>query len=1071
MTSLGRLRPRAMASGLRRRLRAEQEASPTSSEPGHQLSAPEQVLVDSPLFDEDWYALQTGRRRDRLAAVRHYLRKGSEAGFTPHPLVVTSFLASQIDEEYLDGRDPFVVYLRRRMWRKRPHPLFEAGRYTKRHPEALERPWGPLGHYLEVGAAAGAQTSRALPPDEDGRCPDTTAWVRERAAEWRGRADKIVSTWSPTYRTRQAASFAPRVDELRSTARAAATDEPLVTVVVNAGFSEEHLAAAIRSVEAQSLDSWEMVVVDRRGTVDVGAIAAREAGRPVALVSTTHERLPDGIAEALAGARGRYVAYLEAGDTWMPDRLAVVVGLAEHEGVDLVADDMSATRLGGEMVYAFHGVPGGSVISRKTVALGRMLVRRSLLERVGPVDRTVHAGWEHDLVARLCTTSELRRVPFLGSHRDFPGRGDSLRLRPGLRPLVDQMGVESWLDVALNRRLVDWTSLEGQTQQAGVVSVVIPTYDDWAMTTDAVESVMAAAEEDGIPVDCLVWDNGCGAATAVVLDALTLRFPDVRVLHSPVNHGFALGNNLAVAHARGEVVVFLNNDTTVSAGWLPPLIGALQDDETLGAQSLLLYPSGSVQSAGVAFPSTGGIPHAYLQGFPLEDAAGVGSLRFSALTGAAMALRFSDVVALRGFDPLFTNGMEDIDLCHRLETLRAGSFRVLPEVPVVHHESRTPGRYNRYMENRNLYLDRWAGVLEPRDDVEKWAAVGLRVVDHEIQRAADWQQRRLLLPMPVLVRRERLEVQERPRQLRWAIKNPAPFGPEAERWGDTHFARSLASALRECGQQVVIDHRPEFHRSTSRHDDVALLLHGLAPFKPSPEQVSLAWVISHPEMLGRPEASAYDRVLVASRSWAERIGADWGIPTEPLLQATDPALFDPDCAVPDTGHPVLFVGSSRKVYRRIVEDSVEAGLPLSLYGGLWEGFVPQRFIKGTYLPNADLGAAYRSAGVVLNDHWDDMREHGFVSNRLFDAVASGARVITDEIDGLEELFGRSAQVYRTREDLVRLSSLRDPDEVFGDDDERRAVAERVRREHSFRARAERLVEIAHETRKQRGFTV
>ena len=248
------------------------------------------------------------------------------------------------------------------------------------------------------------------------------------------------------------------------------------------------------------------------------------------------------------------------------------------------------------------------------------------------------------------------------------------------------------------------------------------------------------------------------------------------------------------------------------------------------------------------------------------------------------------------------------------------------------------------------------------------------------------------------------------------------------------------------------------------------MLRGLAPFRPTPEQVSIAWVISHPEMLSRAEAASYDRVVAASVAWSADASERWSIPVEPLLQATDPELFNPDRGVPDTGHPVLFVGSSRKVYRQIVRDAVEAGLPISVYGNLWRSFIPKRLVKAKYLDNAELGAAYRTAGVVLNDHWTDMREQGFVSNRLFDAVGSGARVISDDVAGLDELFGRSVQVYRSVDDLVRLANLPDPDEVFGDDDERRAVAARVHAEHSFLARASRLVELAVEARKRRGFT-
>jgi spore maturation protein CgeB len=117
-------------------------------------------------------------------------------------------------------------------------------------------------------------------------------------------------------------------------------------------------------------------------------------------------------------------------------------------------------------------------------------------------------------------------------------------------------------------------------------------------------------------------------------------------------------------------------------------------------------------------------------------------------------------------------------------------------------------------------------------------------------------------------------------------------------------------------------------------------------------------------------------------------------------------------------------------------------------------------VAGRSLPNDELSAAYAAAGVVLNDHWDDMRAAGFVSNRLFDAVASGARVVTDDVASLDGLFGRSVQTYSGPEDLRRLVTLRDPDEVFGDAAARRAVAERVRREHSFLARVETLEGMA-----------
>jgi hypothetical protein len=465
----------------------------------------------------------------------------------------------------------------------------------------------------------------------------------------------------------------------------------------------------------------------------------------------------------------------------------------------------------------------------------------------------------------------------------------------------------------------------------------------------------------------------------------------------------------------------------------------------------------------VAFPTCGGLPHAFLQGFPPEDAHAVEGLRFQALTGAALALRYADAVRVRGFDPVFTNGMEDVDLCHRLARLREGHFRVVATAPVVHHESRTPGRYDKHVANPTVYLDRWQHVLEPRDDGALWATRGLRVVDHDIGPARHGVPPRLRIPRPVLVREGRLQVTE-PTRLRWAIKNAAPAGPGGDRWGDTHFAASLATALRDHGQEVVVDRKPEWDRATGRHDDVVLVLRGLVRLDPSPEQVSLLWVISHPDDVDAEEARGYDRVLAAGAPWAEQRARDWRRPVEPLLQATDPERFHPDAGTPGSGEPVLFVGNSRRMLRPVVRDALAAGLPLAVYGDLWSGLVPDEVVRGRSIANERLAAAYRSAGVVLNDHHDDMRTHGFVSNRLFDAVASGARVITDEVDGLAGLFGRSVQTYSSVEELRRLATLPDPDAMFGDEAARREAAERVRRDHSFSARAARLVEIAHEAR-------
>jgi GT2 family glycosyltransferase len=1029
------------------------------------------LLTKTPLFDVDWYAAAAGCEASRGAAVRHYLKKGHVLGLSPHPLFDPAYYASQLGDQATD-RAVFLVYLSRaRSAKASPHPLFDAPAYVKANPDARRHSHGILGHYVQEGAAAGASPNDWYVSDPEHEPGGLIDWVRARRAEWQARHDTAPClsssiSWEDPGLLREHPGDVPAGPP---------GADPLVSVVMVVAEDLSLVRDMVDSVRAQTLSEWELLVVHHHGTSEVAA-AIGEVGAEcrIQLVAQHAPGLSRALNDGIGLARGTYLAWMCGGDVWGPEYLSRAVGTLWREGSQAAHTAMAVRSPAGKggpkgsgggttTRFAADAATPERLAAGLRVDLSALVVTRSLAVEVGGFDESLPAAWDHDFVLKVAQKTPLRFIPVVGVTSDKKRRTrDAVLYRRLERPLVDHACVDSWHDVVLNRHTIDWGSLAARSTSQGTVSVVIPTHQDWRMTTRALQCVAEAAEGSHLTVETIVVDNGCGPETSVVLDSLPLRFPGVTVVHSPVNHGFALGNNLAVQHATGSVVVFLNNDTEVTAGWLEPLAAALEDREVLGAQSLLVYPTGTIQSAGVAFPSCGGVPHALLQGFPAEDAAGLETAAFSALTGAALAMRFSDVVALRGFDPLFRNGMEDVDLGLRMRRLRPGRFTVRPESVVVHHESKSHGRFTKALVNRRLLLDRWSNDM-PGDDVALWRHVGYDVVRHEVRDVLG-DDRRLAVPAPVLVRRPTVSVVEGSPSLRWAIKNPAPPDVSAEIWGDTHFARRLARALRGLGQQVVIDHRPEFERRTGQLDDVVLVLRGLAPYRPLYGQVNLGWLISHPEMLSRSEAESYDRLLAASVTWAERMSQQWGIRIDPLLQATDPEFFHPDRARPDTGQRVLFVGGSRKQLRPIVRDAVEQGLPLSVYGPGWEELIPSRYIKALSFPNEQLGAAYRSAGVVLNDHWEEMRVEGFISNRLFDAAAAGARVVTDDVSGLGDLFGRSVQVARDAADFVRLTSAPDLDAIFGNDEERRKVAARLHAEHSFDVRARQLLDVALEVR-------
>ena len=303
------------------------------------------------------------------------------------------------------------------------------------------------------------------------------------------------------------------------------------------------------------------------------------------------------------------------------------------------------------------------------------------------------------------------------------------------------------------------------------------------------------------------------------------------------------------------------------------------------------------------------------------------------------------------------------------------------------------------------------------------------------------------------------------RALRWSVVTAAPRPPAGDQWGDTVFARDLVAALERAGQRASVVFRGAAESEARERDDVVIVLRGLRRFTPrrvrQGRPLWMLWVISHPELVESGEPEGYDAVFAASAHWSR--AAEFDVPVTPLLQATDPERFRPDAGTPDSGPARLFVGSTRGEYRPSVRAAVEAGLALDIYGVGWDAYLPADRIAGDFLDPAALPAAYASASVVLNDHWADMAREGFLSNRLFDAAATGTRVVSDPAAGLADVFG---DVVRTAPDAAGLVEIlqADPDAVFADRAARLALAQEVARSHSFDARAAVLIERARALR-------
>jgi len=288
----------------------------------------------------------------------------------------------------------------------------------------------------------------------------------------------------------------------------------------------------------------------------------------------------------------------------------------------------------------------------------------------------------------------------------------------------------------------------------------------------------------------------------------------------------------------------------------------------------------------------------------------------------------------------------------------------------------------------------------------------------------------------------------------------------AERWGDTHFARALANELGRRGHRARIEVLAEWDAPDREPADVTIHLRGLWPYVPQPtDGLSVLWNISHPDLVTPAEGDAFDLVLTPSARHAEQLDRATATPVRLLEQATDPTVFFAEHD-PEHERELVFVGNSRGIFRPILRDLLAGSEPprdLAVWGQGWAGVLPAGVLAGQHLPNDRVRRAYASAALVLNDHWDDMRAMGIVSNRIFDALASGAVVVSDHLPALDERFGGAVATYRTPEDL-RATVER----LLADPAERAARAAAGRAEvlagHTFRHRVDALLRAVAEQR-------
>lgn len=503
---------------------------------------------------------------------------------------------------------------------------------------------------------------------------------------------------------------------LERSADTTAEREPLVSVIMPTYNRPEGLKRAIRSVIEQSFQDFEIVVVNDAGRV-VEEVIASFAGES----RITYIRHPrnKGLAAArntgIRAARGKYLAYLDDDDCFYPDHLETLVTFLETHPYSVAYSDayrLHQERVGDTYVDRGRDLPysfdfdADRFLYENYVPVLCFVHERACLDEVGLFDERLTTLEDWDLWIRLSRQYEFSHIPQVTCEFAWRHDGSTMtssripefwRMRefifdkyqafvegkPHVKAQQDQ--ARAWIQ---SQRVAHGLITETRARDSALVSIVLLGYNQLAFTKLCVESVLANSDH---PFELILVDNGSVDGTGEYFRALAAKDSRVKAILNPRNEGFAVGCNQGIAEAKGDYVLFLNNDTIVPRNWLSRMLAHFEARPARGGVGAVSNcVSGPQQLQKVPVPNHPDAREAILA-FGDEVAArkrGEG-FEFPRLVGFCLMVRRAVLDKIGGFDPRFGIGnYEDDDLCLRIRTAGFETW-VAADVYVHHFGSRT----------------------------------------------------------------------------------------------------------------------------------------------------------------------------------------------------------------------------------------------------------------------------------------------------------------------------------------------------------------------------------------------
>lgn len=516
--------------------------------------------------------------------------------------------------------------------------------------------------------------------------------------------------------------------------------EPLISIVIPLYNTPlQYLEELLASVTGQTYTNWQLCFADGSPNDAIKEFLEKKYKKETRI---TYKKLEKngGISEntnaGLKLARGEFIMLSDHDDVLELNALyEIVKAINSDSKPDIIYTDEDKVTMDGREYFDPHFKPdfNWDLFRSNNYICHIFVAARSIIEDIGEFRSEYDGAQDFDFILRCCEKAKsIYHIPKVLYHwRSHP---NSTAGNPASKMYAYENGrkaVEAHYERMHLKAEVTMTPYWGRyrtrllVEGAPLVSIIIPNKDHIDDLDRCLRSVYEKSTYQNFEV-IVVENNSTEKETFAYYVQAEQARKNLKVLYWKKHFNYAAINNFGVKHARGEYLLFLNNDVEViTPGWIEEMLGYCQRSDVGAVGAKLYYPNDTVQHAGVVIGmgADGAAGHVFY---------GVGRNLFtyggranstqdiSAVTAACMMVKKSVHDEIRGFDEKFEVAFNDVDYCLRVrETGLLVVFHAFAEL--YHHESRSRGmedteeKKQRFEREAQLFRERWKGLLEQGD--------------------------------------------------------------------------------------------------------------------------------------------------------------------------------------------------------------------------------------------------------------------------------------------------------------------------------------------------------------------